>query len=291
MANAPEYKKYDHSAAYQQAEEEQRKAQDAAYNSAVSELNAQSDKLSKQYDTARQGVYKNALISAQGAKEVMAARGLASSGASETSNISRQIALQNTLNQANLQEQAQKDDIAQKIIQAGYARDQNMAQYLAQAILNKSNSEAQENQYASSYDFNAWQAQQEADRYATEFAYNKAMNEINTFGKIITQEAANALGLPIGTTSYAVQQAEAAKKKVGSRGGSNSNGENPRPEAEKIVEWYIKNNGFSGGINAMTLEHAKQKFSVEKNNPSRYSDKNYAYTRAQIETALKSIEL
>ena len=212
MANVPEYKKYDHNAAYQQAEAEQKKAQDAAYNSVVSELNSQSDKLSQQYDTARQGVYKNALISAQGAKETMAAQGLTSSGVSETSNIRRQIALQNTLNQANLQEQAQKDDIALKITQAGYTRDQNMAQYLAQTILNKANSEAQENQYASSYDFNAWQAQQEADRYATEFAYNKAMNEINTFGKIITQEAANALGLPIGTTSYAVQQAEAAKK-------------------------------------------------------------------------------
>lgn len=213
MANVPEYKKYDHNAAYQQAEAEQKKAQDAAYNSVVSELNSQSDKLSQQYDTARQGVYKNALISAQGAKETMAAQGLTSSGVSETSNIRRQIALQNTLNQANLQEQAQKDDIALKITQAGYTRDQNMAQYLAQTILNKANSEAQENQYASSYDFNAWQAQQETDRYATEFAYNKAMSEINTFGKIITQEAANALGLPIGTTSYAVQQAEEAKKK------------------------------------------------------------------------------
>ena len=213
MANVPEYKKYDHNAAYQQAEAEQKKAQDAAYNSVVSELNSQSDKLSQQYDTARQGVYKNALISAQGAKETMAAQGLTSSGVSETSNIRRQIALQNTLNQANLQEQAQKDDIALKITQAGYTRDQNMAQYLAQTILNNANSEAQENQYASSYDFNAWQAQQETDRYATEFAYNKAMSEINTFGKIITQEAANALGLPIGTTSYAVQQAEEAKKK------------------------------------------------------------------------------
>ena len=161
-----------------------------------------------------------------------------------------------------------------------------MAQYLAQTILNKANSEAQENQYASSYDFNAWQAQQEADRYATEFAYNKAINEINTFGKIITREAANALGLPIGTTSYAVQQAEAAKKKVGSGGG----GTNPSP-AEKIVSWYIKNNGFNGEINATTLDHAKQKFSAEKNNPSRYSDKDYAYTRAQIETALKSVKL
>ena len=213
MANVPEYQKYDYNADYEQAKQEQQKAQDAAYNSTVSELNAQSDKLSQQYDSARQQIYKNALISAQGAREVMAARGLTSSGVSETSNIRRQVALQNSLNQANLQEQNQKNDIAQKIIQAGYTRDQNMAQYLAQAILSKSNAQAQEHQYAASYDFNAWQAQQEADRYQTEFSYNKAMNEVNTFGKIITQEAADALGLPIGTSSYAVQQAEAAKKK------------------------------------------------------------------------------
>lgn len=219
MANAPEYQKYDYNADYEQAKKEQQKAQDAAYNSAVSELNAQSDKLSQQYDSARQQIYKNSLISAQGAREVMAARGLTSSGVSETSNIRRQIALQNSLNQANLQEQNQKNDIAQKIIQAGYTRDQNMAQYLAQAILSKSNAQAQEHQYAASYDFNAWQAQQEADRYQMEFSYNKAMNEVSTFGRIITQEAADALGLPIGTSSYAVQQAEAAKKKVSSGGG------------------------------------------------------------------------
>ena len=45
------------------------------------------------------------------------------------------------------------------------------------------------------------------------------MNEVSTFGRIMTQEAADALGLPIGTSSYAVQQAEAAKKKVSSGGG------------------------------------------------------------------------
>jgi len=219
MANAPEYQKYDYNADYEQAKQQQQKAQDAAYNSAVSELNTQSDKLSQQYDSARQQIYRNSLISAQGAREVMAARGLTSSGVSETSNIRRQIALQNSLNQANLQEQNQKNDIAQKIIQAGYTRDQNMAQYLAQAILSKSNAQAQEHQYAASYNFNAWQAQQEADRYQTEFSYNKAMNEVSTFGRIMTQEAADALGLPIGTSSYAVQQAEAAKKKVSSGGG------------------------------------------------------------------------
>ena len=219
MANAPEYQKYDYNADYEQAKQQQQKAQDAAYNSAVSELNAQSDKLSQQYDSARQQIYRNSLISAQGAREVMAARGLTSSGVSETSNIRRQIALQNSLNQANLQEQNQKNDIAQKIIQAGYTRDQNMAQYLAQAILSKSNAQAQEHQYAASYDFNAWQAQQEADRYQAELSYNKAMNEVSTFGRIMTQEAADALGLPIGTSSYAVQQAEGAKKRVSSGGG------------------------------------------------------------------------
>ena len=38
MANAPEYQKYDYNADYEQAKKEQQKAQDAAYNSAVSEL-------------------------------------------------------------------------------------------------------------------------------------------------------------------------------------------------------------------------------------------------------------
>ncbi len=258
MANAPEYQKYDYNADYEQAKKEQQKAQDAAYNSAVSELNAQSDKLSQQYDSARQQIYKNSLISAQGAREVMAARGLTSSGVSETSNIRRQIALQNSLNQANLQEQNQKNDIAQKIIQAGYTRDQNMAQYLAQAILSKGNAQAQEHQYAASYDFNAWQAQQEADRYQMEFSYNKAMNEVSTFGRIITQEAADALGLPIGTSSYAVQQAEAAKKKVSSGGGNN-----PADIALQIAKQVVKNNGFTS-FNKITLDHAKAALDANK---------------------------
>lgn len=267
MASAPGYKKYDYNAAYQQAEEEQRKAQDAAYNSAVEELKAQSDKLTGQYDAARQGVYKNALISAQGANEVMAANGLTSSGISETSNIRRQIALQSALNQANLQEQEQKDEIARKIIQAGYTRDQNMAQYLAQAIIDRANSEAQENQYAASYDFNAWQAQKDAEQYAQEFAYNKAMNEVNTFGRIITKEAADALGLPIGTTSYAVQQAEAAKARSGGGGGSSNRNGSSKIDHEKVARAMsiVRDNGFANTFNATTIQHALEKLKVHGN--------------------------
>lgn len=271
MASAPGYKKYDYNAAYQQAEEEQRKAQDAAYNSAVEELKAQSDKLTGQYDAARQGVYKNALISAQGANEVMAANGLTSSGISETSNIRRQIALQSALNQANLQEQEQKDEIARKIIQAGYTRDQNMAQYLAQAIIDRANSEAQENQYAASYDFNAWQAQKDAEQYAQEFAYNKAINEVNIFGRIITKEAADALGLPIGTTSYAVQQAEAAKARSGGGGGSSNRNGSSKIDHEKVARAMsiVRDNGFANTFNATTIQHALEKLKVH-GNASRY---------------------
>lgn len=270
MANVPEYQKYDYNADYEQAKQEQQKAQDAAYNSAVSELNAQSDKLSQQYDSARQQIYRNSLISAQGAREVMAARGLTSSGVSETSNIRRQIALQNSLNQANLQEQNQKNDIAQKIIQAGYTRDQNMAQYLAQAILSKGNAQAQEHQYAASYDFNAWQAQQEADRYQMEFSYNKAMNEVSTFGRIITQEAADALGLPIGTSSYAVQQAEEAKKKVSSGGTGDMDGRLRR--ARDIV----KKNGFNT-FNYTTVRHALEKIQTLPESGDDYDKESLQY--------------
>ena len=157
-----------------------------------------------------------------------------------------------------MQEQNQKNDIAQKIIQAGYTRDQNMAQYLAQAILSKSNAQAQEHQYAASYNFNAWQAQQEADRYQAELSYNKAMNEVSTFGRIITQEAADALGLPIGTSSYAVQQAEGAKKKVSSGGGNN-----PADIALQIAKQVVKNNGFTS-FNKITLDHAKAALNANK---------------------------
>ena len=93
---------------------------------------------------------------------------------------------------------------------------------MAQQAINRANSEAAENQFGANYNFNAWQAAQQAEQWAAEQAYTKAINEVNTFGKVMTKEAANTLGMAIGTPSWAVQQAQAAKKTSTSRSSSSN---------------------------------------------------------------------
>lgn len=215
----PTYTPYDYAKAYEAAEKAQRAAEEAAYNQTKANLDAQAQKLGQQYTRERSNIYTNARVNAIGNNEAMAANGLAgglysspTTGYSESSRIKQNLALQNSLNDANLQEQSARDDIALQIIDAGYTRDKNIAEYLAQQAINRANSEAAENQFGANYNFNAWQAAQQAEQWAAEQAYTKAINEVNTFGKVMTKEAANTLGMAIGTPSWAVQQAQAAKK-------------------------------------------------------------------------------
>ena len=216
----PTYTPYDYAKAYEAAEKAQRAAEEAAYNQTKANLDAQAQKLGQQYTRERSNIYTNARVNAIGNNEAMAANGLA--GGLYSSPIKQNLALQNSLNDANLQEQSARDDIALQIIDAGYTRDKNIAEYLAQQAINRANSEAAENQFGANYNFNAWQAAQQAKQWAAEQAYTKAINEVNTFGKVMTKEAANTLGMAIGTPSWAVQQAQAAKKASTSRSSSSS---------------------------------------------------------------------
>ena len=52
---------------------------------------------------------------------------------------------------------------------------------------------------------------------ARQLALEKAYKELNTFGKVMTKESADALGVPLGTTTYAVQMQELARKNAGRR--------------------------------------------------------------------------
>ena len=68
------------------------------------------------------------------------------------------------------------------------------------------------------------EAQTAQQQYAAEMAYNKAMAELDMFGEITTQEAADVLGLPVGTTSLEWQQYLAALD-AASRGGGGGDGD------------------------------------------------------------------
>jgi len=240
--STPSYKKYDYSGAYQQAQEQIKAAEDAAYQATKAELDQQAGKLGVQYDKLRGDIYKNARVSAIGNNEMLAAKGLAGglydtakSGVSETSRISQDNTLRTNLANASLQEQQERDGIAQQIISLGYTRDKNIADRMADLILWKNEGDAGENQYEASYNYNAWNAAQQAEMAQRQLALEKANAELATFGKVMTKETAQTLGVPIGTSSFAAQQAMTSGRsgRTGGGGGDSSGYDIVAAELEK----------------------------------------------------------
>jgi hypothetical protein len=164
----------------------------------------------QQYNTARGQAYTNARISALGNNEGLAAAGLASnayaaplSGYSETSRIAQNTALGNSLNALNLQQQGAANTVQSQLAQAG---TQNQANWLnAQADL-------QQQEYS-------------AQQSAHQLALQQAQNELQMFGEIRTQAAADALGMPVGT-----------KLPVASGGGGRAAA--PQLTADQIADMY-----------------------------------------------------
>lgn len=275
--NYADYKAYDYAKAYQEAEKQQRAALNAAYNKAAAEIDYQRGQLAPQYDAQRSNIYTTARLGAIGNNEALASRGLAgnlynqpTTGYSEATRIRQDVAMQNALNAARLQEQQQIGALEQQRVAAGYDRDAALANYLGDAARQRAAAEAQERlnayntnlnkyqwqteqaeaqrQYNQSYalqqaqlaldkarqneavrQYNtslAWekaqaqlQQQTQQQQYAQQQAYTKAVNELNTFGKVMTRESAAALGVPVGTTSFAYQQAVQAAQATGGGGG------------------------------------------------------------------------
>lgn len=229
MAKSPYdfYTPIDYTASYDKMAQARKDALDAAYNQQVNELNAQLPKIKETYDTQRNQTYRNARVTALGNNEGLAARGLAGNaytapvtGYSETSRIAETNALRSALNALNKQQQGQEDTIGTEIRQVGYDRDNALAQALAQIEQNRIAAQQSENQFGANYNLNAWQAQQNQEYQQQQLAYEKAMNELNLFGRIMTQEAANAIGLPVGTTLAKYNASGGSRS--GGRGGNTS---------------------------------------------------------------------
>lgn len=133
---------YNSSSSYQAARDAYDKALEAAYNQTKAEYLSQAEDLKKQYDANRGEAYVNARLNAIGNNEALAARGLSGnlyenplSGYSETSRVQENTAMRNAINAATLEEQSARDKIADAIIQAGYARDQASAQFVADSMI------------------------------------------------------------------------------------------------------------------------------------------------------------
>lgn len=201
------YTPIDYTQTYDAMAQARRDALDAAYNQQVNELNAQLPEIKNTYDAQRNQTYRNARATALGNNEGLAARGLAGNaytapvtGYSETSRIAETNALRNALNALNLQQQGQENTIGKEIRQAGYSRDAALAEALANIEQNRIAAQQAENQFGANYNLNVWRAQQEQEQAAAEMAYEKAMNELQMFGRVMTKASANALGIPVGTT-------------------------------------------------------------------------------------------
>ncbi len=133
---------YNVSASYDKARNAYDDALNAAYEQTKGKYLTQAEDLKTQYDNVRGKVYTNSRLSAIGNNEALASMGLAgniydapASGYSETSRVAENTAMRNSLNTTNLSEQKARDQVAQAIIDAGYAKDQASAQFAANSLL------------------------------------------------------------------------------------------------------------------------------------------------------------
>lgn len=144
----PSVPTYNIGAAYDSAAAQYKAALDAAYNAQKADIDAQAAKLGDQYNAIRSQAYTNARLNAIGNNEVLAAKGLAGnlydspvSGASETSRVNQDIGMRNDINSATRQEQAERDNLALELLQAGYTRDVEYAKWMADMLIAKANAE------------------------------------------------------------------------------------------------------------------------------------------------------
>ena len=240
----------DYSALYQNAAEALMNAQNAAYESRVAELKAELPAIAESYDDARGKAYRNAKLSAVSENEALAAMGLAGnlhqdakSGVSESSRISADNALRENINLLNESQLRAEREVDQQISEAGAERDEKaseiMADYAAQLaeyqqVLKEEEQRRQEQEYArqqeekeyelklrqQEYDQLKYQLQlQQIEEEKRQTEIQNALKEVDAFGRVMTQSAADALGVPVGTLSYTAQLAAdklSAKKSSGS---------------------------------------------------------------------------
>ena len=226
MAQIPKYQTYDTSKLYNEAIQNYTAAEEKIYEQAVKAAEAEKKRIKQDYDTLRAKTNASARISALGRNEELAAKGLAGnayddarSGVSETSRIRGDIALQNDINAAYRDQAAAEQEQDASVIQADLQRQQNIANYTAQAKVDQAKAEAEAKKDQANYELNAWKAQQAAEEFAQKMnqtrqqdAYNNALNELKLFGKVMTRAAAQALGVSIGTTSFEYNKAKKQRK-------------------------------------------------------------------------------
>lgn len=195
-------------------------ALDAAYLAQKARQEAQLPEIGQAYDEQRNRAYANARQLALAENEALAAQGLAGnayagplSGASETARIFAGNALASALNAANRKQRSAEEAVGQNITEAGFKRDQeaaDLASAIRKSILEQSQDEKryveslrqrrEQDEYERAADEKDMLRQSEQTAYQRKRdALQQAYDELLTFGRIVTQAAADALGYRIGT--------------------------------------------------------------------------------------------
>lgn len=253
----------DYSQLYKTSAEALMDAQNAIYQSKVADLEAELPAIGGAYDTARSKAYRNAKLTAGRDNEALAAMGLAGnlqqsarSGLSESSRIAADNALRENINLLNDAQIAAEADVRKQIRDAGTAQEQALAGIFAdhaekQAAYEKDQRDyelkLQEQEYAKQQDQRDYElklAQQEYAKQQDQLNYElklqqyeaeqlqnalqAALKEVDVFGRVMTQQTADVLGVPVGTLNYTAQLAAdklAAKSSGGGRSSSKGSSE------------------------------------------------------------------
>lgn len=195
-------------------------ARNAQLEAQKEQLEAQKNTIAQNYRNDRNDAYvsakKNALLNNEALSAYGLARdmyGEASSGASALSRANQDANLLKNINTLNVGEQQEKADIDAQIAAAVYENDLAVAEELADLKLQQLSAQQSENQYARSYNLDAYNAlvNQAATEAANEIslqelaeqqkqnAYQNALSEIALYGEVKTDAAAAALGIAKGT--------------------------------------------------------------------------------------------
>lgn len=196
---------------YDAATQAYKEAMDAAYNQTKAQYMAQAEQLKGQYDTTRGQAYTNSRLNAIGNNEALASMGLAGnmydapqSGYSETSRIAENTAMRGSINEANLGERQARDTIASEIVKAGYTRDQSVAQYTADILVQKAQDQLQRDLAAQQLELQYAQLNAELAAAAAKNAPKTSSSSRSSSSKKVTVPTPVSVGQSQGSTMKSV---------------------------------------------------------------------------------------
>lgn len=212
----------------------------------IKNLAAQKPQIEQNYNKLSQQAYINNQIGTKKLNEQMALNGI-TGGLSESTlananadyqnkaaNISQEknnalMQLENNINQVRANGDIQSANLMSqyydKIAQAAISQDETNYNRYIQGLNMEMQKAGLTGQYQGQDTFQKQQYNNQIEQNTTQQAYEKAINEVKIYGKVITPESAKILGITLDNQPYTLAQQEAnAPKIIKSSGGSSYKG-------------------------------------------------------------------